>query len=266
MEYIGYFASILIGISLGLIGGGGSILTVPVLVYIFKMDAAAAAVYSLFVVGLTSAVGTVNYFKRGLVRLSTAFIFGIPSVAGVFISRLFIVPSIPERVFQAGQFTVTRHVLLMLLFALLMVGASYSMIKKNIEAEPPADKSGSDKNYLLTLVQGFGTGIITGMVGAGGGFMIIPALVFVLKLPMKEAIGTSLLIIATNSLLGFAGSAGSTLIHWPFLVTVASFAVAGIFIGNILSKKIDGARLKPAFGWFVLVMGLFIIIKETFGG
>lgn len=262
MDYIGYFASILIGVSLGLIGGGGSILTVPVLVYIFNMGAAAATVYSLFVVGLTSAVGSVNYFKRGLINLKTALVFGIPSVAGVFIARLLIVPSIPEHVFSIGNFEITKHVLLMLLFALLMVGASYSMITKNT-AITTGDKKPCCKNYALTILQGISTGIITGIVGAGGGFMIIPALVFVLKLPMKEAIGTSLLIIAFNSLLGFAGSANHINIQWQFLLTIAAFAVAGIFIGNMLSKKIDGAKLKPAFGWFVLIMGIYIILKET---
>lgn len=264
MEYLGYFFSILIGVSLGLIGGGGSILTVPVLVYIFNMDAAAATIYSLFVVGLTSAVGSVNYFKRGLINAKTAMIFGIPSVAGVFIARLFIVPSIPEHVFGIGHFIVTKHILLMLLFALLMMGASYSMIKKSNKKEVVVEeKKLCCRDYALTILQGLLTGVITGMVGAGGGFMIIPALLFMLKLPMKKAIGTSLLIIAFNSLLGFAGSAGHIEIHWPFLLTIAAFAIGGIFIGNILSRKIDGAKLKPAFGWFVLVMGIYIVLKET---
>ena len=262
MEYLGYIFSILIGVALGLIGGGGSILTVPVLVYIFNMDAAAAAVYSLFVVGLTSAVGSVNYFKRGLINIKPALVFGIPSVVGVFIARLIIVPAIPEHVFSIGDFSISKHILLMLLFAILMIGASYSMIKKNNEVVVE-DKKLCCQNYVLTILQGMLTGIITGMVGAGGGFMIIPALLFMLKLPMKKAIGTSLLIIAFNSLLGFAGSAGHTEIHWPFLLTIAAFAVGGIFIGNLLSRKIDGAKLKPAFGWFVLVMGVYIILKET---
>lgn len=262
MEYLGYFSSILIGVSLGLIGSGGSILTVPVLVYIFNLDAAAATVYSLFVVGLTSAVGSVNYLKLGLINLTTAMLFGIPSVAGVFIARLLIVPAIPEHVFTIGNFVVTKHILLMLLFALLMVAASYSMITKNIVTTGD-NKEPCCKNYILTTLQGMGTGIITGLVGAGGGFMIIPALVFILKLPMKQAIGTSLLIIASNSLLGFAGSANHISIHWQLLLTVTAFAVAGIFIGNMLSKKVDGTKLKPSFGWFVLAMGIYIIIKEA---
>lgn len=261
MEYLGYVASIFIGVSLGLIGGGGSILTVPVLVYIFNMDATAATVYSLFIVGLTSAVGSVNYFKRGLINSTTAMLFGIPSVAGVFLARLVIVPSIPDHVFTIGHVAITKHIFLMMLFALLMVVASFTMITRPTTVVA-GDGKPCCKNYALTIIQGMGTGVITGLVGAGGGFMIIPALVFVLKLPMKEAIGTSLLIIAVNSLLGFAGSAAHINIDWVFLLTIAAFAVAGIFIGDMLSKKIDGARLKPAFGWFVLTMGIYIILKE----
>ena len=260
MEYIGYFTSILIGISLGLIGGGGSILTVPVLVYIFSMDAPAATTYSLFIVGATSAVGSVKYFKNGLINIQTAFLFGAPSITGVFITRIYLVPLIPDTIFISGNFHLTKHLLLMLLFAVLMIAASYSMIKKN---NVTTDLSDSEYNYPVILFQGLCVGVITGLVGAGGGFMIIPALVFMLKLPMKEAIGTSLLIITANSLLGFFSSAGHIAIRWNFLFAVSAFAISGIFIGIRLSKNIDGAKLKPAFGWFVLAMGIYIIVKET---
>ena len=248
-------------LELGLIGGGGSILTVPVLVYIFSMDASAATVYSLFIVGLTSAVGSVNYFKRSLINIKTALLFGIPSIAGVFLTRIYIVPAIPEHIFNIGIFAVTKHVLLLLLFAVLMIAASYSMIKKTNTVNN--DISSAYFNYPLIMLQGFAVGVITGLVGAGGGFMIIPALIFMLKLPMKEAIGTSLVIIAANSLLGFLSSVNHFDIHWPFLLTIAAFAIVGIFIGTRLSKNIDGAKLKPAFGWFVLAMGIYIVVKET---
>ena len=261
MEYFGYCSSILIGVSLGLIGGGGSILTVPVLVYIFGMDAATATVYSLFIVGITSTVGSVSYFRKGLVNLKTALVFGIPSVVGVFLTRVYLVPAIPDPVLTTGTYIVTKHILLMLLFAVLMVAASFSMIKKVIVISNNT-VAGSSFNHPLILIQGFAVGIITGLIGAGGGFMIIPALVFMLKLPMKEAIGTSLLIIAANSLLGFFSSANHVAVHWVFLFTIAAFAIAGIFIGMRLSKNIDGAKLKPAFGWFVLVMGVLILVKE----
>lgn len=263
MEYLGYFTSVLIGVALGLVGGGGSILTVPVLVYIFNIDAALATVYSLFIVGITSAAGSVNYFRQGLVHFKTAAVFGLPSVIGVFIARLLIVPFIPEQVFSIGEWVVSKNMLLMVLFALLMLGASYSMITKNVVTNT-TQKKAHFNNHALTIFQGLLTGTITGLVGAGGGFLIIPALVFILKMPMKEAIGTSLVIVVFNSLLGFASSIFNVAIHWQFLLVITAFAITGIFIGNFLSKKIDGTRLKPAFGWLVLLMGIYIITKEIF--
>jgi uncharacterized membrane protein YfcA len=265
MEIAGYIASIAIGISLGLIGGGGSILTVPVLVYLFSVDAVSATAYSLFIVGLTSAVGSLTYFQKGLVNVKTSIVFGIPSIAAVFATRAWIVPAIPKEVFHVGEFVVTKSLLLMLLFAILMIAASYSMIKK--DKTPKTDTTNQPEtqqfNYPLILLEGSVVGVLTGLVGAGGGFLIIPALVVLSKLPMKEAIGTSLVIIAAKSLIGFFGEGSETVIDWMFLAKVSGFAMAGIFIGSALSKKIDGAKLKPAFGWFVLVMGIYIIVKET---
>jgi uncharacterized membrane protein YfcA len=263
MEYIGYLASILIGIALGLIGGGGSILTVPVLVYLFTVEPVLATAYSLFIVGLTSAVGSVGYFRKGLVNIKTAIVFGIPSIIAVFSTRAFIVPAIPKEVFSIGDFMVSKNLLLMLFFAVIMIAASYSMIKK--DKKKTDEKPGEQKfNYPLILIEGAVVGVITGLVGAGGGFLIIPALVILSKLPMKEAVGTSLVIIAAKSLIGFFGEGGETNIDWQFLAIISAFAIVGIFIGTALSKKIDGEKLKPAFGWFVLVMGIYIIVKEVF--
>lgn len=262
MEIAGYLSSIIIGVALGLIGGGGSILTVPVLVYLFAVDAVAATAYSLFIVGLTSAVGSVNYFRKGLVNVKTAVIFGIPSIIAVFMTRALIVPAIPSELFTLGNFVVTKSHMLMLLFAVIMIIASYSMIKKvktkSVEPEGP-----QKFNYPLIVLEGAVVGVITGLVGAGGGFLIIPALVVLSKLPMKEAVGTSLVIIAAKSLIGFLGEDSETMINWPFLATVSIFAIIGIFIGMSLSRRIDGEKLKPAFGWFVLLMGIFIILRET---
>lgn len=262
MDIAGYLASIFIGIALGIIGGGGSILTVPVLVYLFSIDAVLATAYSLFVVGATSAVGSFSYFTKGLVNIRKAIVFGIPSIIAVYLTRAFIVPAIPNEIFSIGNFTLTKSILLMLLFAVLMIFTSYSMIKKekDVTDEPPQKQQ---FNYLLILIEGTLVGILTGLVGAGGGFLIIPALVLLSKLPMKEAVGTSLVIIAAKSLIGFLGESGETAIDWLFLLKVSAFAIIGVFMGMSLSKRTNAEKLKPAFGWFVLVMGVYIIVKET---
>jgi uncharacterized membrane protein YfcA len=260
MDIIGYSVSILIGISLGLIGGGGSILTVPVLVYLFAIDTVLATTYSLFVVGSTSLVGSVSYFKRGFIDIKTAWLFGLPSIAAIFFARHYLLPNIPEQVINLGHFLLTKSILLMVLFAVLMVFASYSMIKEEAEEKSPDRRSAGS---IWVAIQGLVVGAVTGLIGAGGGFLIIPALVKLLKLPMKTAVGTSLIIVAVNSLTGFGFSLGQNQIRWPFLLTVTVIAIVGIFIGSYLSTKIDGKKLKPAFGWFVLLMGIYIIIKET---
>ena len=263
MEIIGYIASLVIGISLGLIGGGGSILTVPVLVYLFKIEPVVATAYSLFIVGLSSLVGAFPKYKQGQVNLKTALIFGIPSIIAVFATRKFIVPEIPKEVFTIGDFVVTKSILMMILFAILMMFASISMISnktKNSTTENEAQKF----NYPMIILEGGVVGLLTGLVGAGGGFLIIPALVLLSKLPMKQAVGTSLLIIAAKSLIGFTGDLSNYAMDWKLLGTVTALAIAGIFIGDALSKKIDGNKLKKGFGWFVLVMGIYIIVKELF--
>lgn len=264
MEIFGYLSSALIGISLGLIGGGGSILTVPVLVYLFGVMPETATAYSLFIVGSTSLVGTYPKYKQGLVNIKTGLIFGAPSIAAVYLTRKFIVPAIPANVFALGDFMLTKNILMMLLFAVLMVFASISMIKDKKAKDGSNTNSNKGFNYPMILAEGAIVGVLTGLVGAGGGFLIIPALVLFTGLPMKEAVGTSLLIIAAKSLIGFTGDLGNQTMDWTLLLTVSAIAIAGIFAGNYLSAKIDGAKLKKGFGWFVLVMGVYIIVKELF--
>jgi uncharacterized membrane protein YfcA len=260
MEIFGYLASILIGISLGLIGGGGSILTVPVLVYLFKVDPMMATAYSLFIVGTSSLVGAFPKYKQGTINLKTALVFGVPSILAVFATRKLIVPAIPDNVFSIGDFMVTKSILMMLLFAVLMVAASLSMIRDNNSQTEEEQVF----NYPLIILEGSVVGVLTGLVGAGGGFLIIPALVMLSKLPMKMAIGTSLLIIAAKSLIGFTGdlSVNAAKMDCLLLGSVTALAIGGIFIGNWISKSIDGNKLKKGFGWFVLVMGLYIILDQ----
>ena len=263
MEIIGYLASILIGISLGLIGGGGSILTVPVLVYLFDIEPIQATAYSLFIVGASSLVGAWPKYKQGFVNLKTAIIFGIPSIIAVFATRKFLLPAIPNEIAEFGGIIVTKSLMMMLLFAILMVAASFSMIRSrtsSIELKEEDQKF----NYPIIILEGCLVGILTGLVGAGGGFLIIPALVMLSKLPMKQAVGTSLLIIAAKSLIGFTGDLGNDTMNWTLLLTVTTLAIAGIFIGDKLSKRIDGNKLKIGFGWFILVMGLYIIAQQLF--
>jgi hypothetical protein len=266
MEIVGYLASILIGVSLGLIGGGGSILTVPVLVYLFGVEPVLATGYSLFIVGTTSLVGALPKYRDGMVNLKTAVIFGIPSILAVYATRAWLVPIIPNPVFSFGGLEVTKAMFLLGIFAFLMVFASFSMIKSKKEGQE-TDKIIPQKfNYPMILLEGTVVGILTGLVGAGGGFLIIPALVLFSKLPMKQAVGTSLLIIAAKSLFGFLGDLSNYKMDWTLLFSVTILAIAGIILGNVLSRKINGDKLKKAFGWFVLVMGIYILLKEFYWG
>lgn len=261
MEIFGYIASVLIGISLGLMGGGGSIFTVPVLVYLFGIDAFLATEYSLFIVGTSSLIGSVSYFKNGLVNVKTVLIFGIPSVISIFLTRIFLLPFIPDSIFRIGNFVMTKNIFLLLIFAGLMIVASYKMIRKNKVTEIKT-RSLHKNNTSLAAGEGLVVGFLTGLVGAGGGFMIIPALVNFLKIPMKVAIGTSLVIISFNSLIGFFSSVNHVKVDWNFLLSLSFIAIIGVIIGAQLSKKINGEKLKPIFGWFILIMGVYIILKE----
>lgn len=260
LEIFGYIGALLIGIVLGLIGGGGSILTVPVLVYLLFVNPVTATAYSLFVVGVSALVGAISNIKKGLVDFKTAIVFSIPAFIAVYITRRYIVPAIPDSLFVVNDFEVTKDIGIMVFFAIIMLAASISMIR-NKKPEPDADTIVA-YNYPLILVEGFVVGILTGLVGAGGGFLIIPALVLLAKLPMKKAVATSLLIIAIKSLIGFIGDIETLEIDWNFLLLFTAISVIGMFVGIWLNKFIDGKKLKNGFGWFVLIMGMYIIFKE----
>jgi uncharacterized protein len=264
MEILGYILAIAVGISLGLIGSGGSILTVPILVYIMGVNPVLATAYSLFIVGSSALVGAIQSALQKRVDLKTALVFGIPSIAAVYAARMWVVPLIPAHLFSMGSITITKSIALMLLFAVVMILASVSMIRSGKGTQPDNDER-RIYNYPMILFEGAAVGLLTGLVGAGGGFLIIPALVLLARMPMKLAVGTSLFIIAAKSLIGFIGDLqGSEQIDWKLLMIFTAFAIAGIFIGILLSKKIPGQKLKKGFGWFVLAMGIYIIIKELF--
>jgi uncharacterized membrane protein YfcA len=264
MHLFGYFAAVIIGVSLGLIGGGGSILTVPVLVYLFGVNPVLASAYSLFIVGSTSLFGVIPKYKLGLVDFKTAAIFGVPAIVAVYLTRLMILPLIPEKIFSIGSFIITKPMLLMLIFAILMVFAAFSMIREKNMAVSENKTVALKYNYPMILLEGIIVGVLTGLVGAGGGFLIIPALVLFSRLPMKLAVGTSLVIITAKSLIGFLGDLSHFTIDWRFLLTITGLAIAGIFIGNKWSSRFSSLSLRRGFGWFVLVMGSYIIVKELF--
>ena len=261
LEVFGFISAILIGITLGLMGSGGSILTVPVLVYLFNVEPVLATAYSLFIVGLTALAGSVKYMRENLLSYKTAVVFSVPAFIAVFITRKYLIPALPETVISLNGYNISKGTFLLIVFATLMVMVAISMIRdKKKEVEVKSIKF----NYPFIFGEGFIVGMLAGTVGAGGGFLIIPALVLFARLPMKLAVGTSLLIIAVQSLIGFTGDIGrGEAIDWIFLLEISAIAVSGIFIGTFLSKKISGSKLKPSFGWFILTMGIYIIVRET---
>jgi len=258
MEILGYIASICIGVILGLMGGGGSILSIPILVYLFHVDVVTASAYSLFIVGVTSLAGAVPKYRDNRVSLQTGIVFGIPSILAIFATRKWIVPAIPDVIFQTDGYAFTKRILLLGIFAVLMIISSATMIRRRGELEPEDQQI----NVGLITVEGLLIGFLTGLVGAGGGFLIIPALVLLTGLPFKTAVGTSLFIIAINSLMGFLGDVLNYAMDWKFLLEITGLAIAGILIGNFLSKRFGGPALRRAFGWFTLFMGTGILIRE----
>ena len=260
MEIVGYVLAILIGVTLGLIGGGGSILTVPILVYLFGMKPEMATSYSLFIVGITALFGTYRHYVIGNLNVKIALTFAIPSVLSLLLVRKFLLPIVPDILFFINDYVITKQNLIMIIFSFLMISASFSMIKSS-KSESKFEKINYKKLFLIGILVGF----VTGFLGAGGGFLIIPALIYFAGLHMKQAVGTSLFIIFINSMIGFLGDVicGYSF-NYVLLLSITSIALVGMFIGTQLSKRIEGGKLKPAFGWFVLVMGIYIILKELF--
>ncbi|HEV7229772.1 MAG TPA: sulfite exporter TauE/SafE family protein [Bacteroidia bacterium] len=264
MEVIGYIAAVLIGISLGLIGGGGSSLALPVLVYLFHINAQAAVSDSFFIVGLASLAGALTYIYQKQICYKSVLVFGLPSVIGVFVAHRVIFKAIPERIIVGNLIDISKDMLILLFFSALMIAASVSMIRPLKSGTDP-EVSGDDYPFMKLMLGGTAVGLVAGLVGAGGGFLIIPALVILIRMPMKKAIGTSLMIITVNSAIGmFSHMSDHALSGWPFLLLFGGLAICGILIGKYISKFVSGAKLKPAFGWFILVIGIFIITQQFY--
>jgi len=260
MEVFGYFGALAIGLILGLTGGGGSILTVPLLVYVLGYNPVTATAYSLFIVGTTSAFGAAQNYRKGFVDVKKGILFAIPSFTTVYLTRKYIVPAIPDVLLKTDFFSVSKEMFLMVLFATIMFFAALSMLRK--KQQTTTEEAPSTAKFILQTVL---VGLLIGLVGAGGGFLIIPSLVFFAKLPMRKAVATSLLIIALNSLIGFTGDVQNMVIDWTFLLVFTSISVIGIFIGIYLNKFLNDTQLKKGFGYFVLLMALFILSKELLG-
>ena len=261
-QIIGYILAVFVGMTLGMLGSGGAILSFPILVYFMGIEPTLATAYSLFVIGTTSLVGGIHKAKQSLVDFNKVVLFGIPAVISVFITRKVLVPKIPEIIFWSAEFTLSKSILIMVVFAIVMIFASVRMIK------PLKEKKVSDNeklNYIKIVLLGICIGLISGFVGAGGGFLIVPTLLFFANTPMKMAVGTSLFIVALQSLIGFTGDIMSDqIIDWKLLQFFTFASVFGIFIGNFISKKVAEDKLKTGFGGFVLTMGIYIIIREIF--
>lgn len=261
MEILGYISAVLMGLSLGIIGGGGSILTVPILVYLFGRDATLATTESLFIVGMTALIGASIKARIGAIDFRVGILFAVPSFAGVFAARKILLPLIPVSIYDAHGILISKSLVILLSFAVLMIFASRAMIQ-----------SGNSKNTVVPakyatlsiLTKGFLIGIVTGFVGAGGGFLIIPALVILLHLPMEKAVGTSLAIIAANSLFGFVISEQNLTPEWSLLIKISAIGIIGLIIGHQIAGKLSEARLKKGFGYFVLIVGTFIAIDQFY--
>ncbi|WP_373517937.1 sulfite exporter TauE/SafE family protein [Pricia sp.] len=262
LQIFGYLGALAIGLILGLMGSGGSLMAVPILTYLFHISPVTTTAYSLFVVGTSASVGALRNFNKGLIDLRVALIFAVPAFIAVYMARKFVVPVIPEELWSTERFILSRDMGIMIFFALLMAAASIGMIrKKRLLTEGDASVR---YNYPLIVFEGIVIGMLTGIVGIGGGFLIIPALVLCVKLPMKKAVATSLLIIALKSLIGFTGDLGHLEINWSFLIPFTLISILGIFMGMYLSSFVKGDSLKKTFGWFVLMVAISILYTELF--
>ncbi len=262
-DLFGYAAAIVVGLVIGLAGGGGSILTVPIFVYVFGISPVLATTYSLFVVGVTSLIGSITHVWRGRVDLRVTLAFALPSFVSVYLSRRFLLPLIPDPLFQFGTFVLPKNDAILYFFAFVMVMAARAMIRR----DQPDRRPNRDRRprYGTLALEGLAVGLLTGTIGAGGGFLIVPMLVLLAGLPIHRAVATSVLIIAVNSFVGFLGDVHHTNLNWGFLLPFTSLSVGGIFLGLYLARFVPPAKLKKGFGWFVLMVAVYMILREIFG-
>lgn len=262
VQIFGYFGALLVGVVLGLMGSGGSLMAIPIFTYLFHISPVTTTAYSLFVVGTSASIGALRNWNKGLIDFRIAIVFAIPAFIAVFIVRKYLLPIIPLELFTIFDLVVTKDMAVMVFLAIIMLFSAISMIWKR--KLPKGGHHSIGFNYKLIVLQGISIGLITGAVGIGGGFLIIPTLVLLVKLPMKKAVATSLFIIAIKSLIGFMGDLGHMEINWQFLLGFTMVSTLGIFVGMYLSSFIKGEKLKKSFGWVVMVLAIGIFYKEIF--
>lgn len=258
MEILGFFLMIVIGLLVGLFGGGGSILTVPVLVYLFAIPTTLSTTYSLALVSITSLIAAIPHILQKKLFFKKIIQFGVPSMLALYTIRAFVLPSIPTT-FQLLGFSIEKNVFMMVFFSILMLTSGFFMIKQKKNNPDCID---CPYNHIALIVAGFLEGTITGFVGAGGGFIIVPILMILGKLSLKQAVANSLFIIGVKSFIGFIGSSDIASLDFIFLIKMLAIALGGMVLGLKLNKKLDSKTLKPIFGYFVMIMGTFILLKE----
>ncbi|GAB3708736.1 sulfite exporter TauE/SafE family protein [Spirosoma flavus] len=259
-ELFGYASAIVVGLVIGLAGGGGSILTVPIFVYVFHIPTILATTYSLFVVGTTSFVGSLNHIWGKRVDLRVTLAFALPSFVSVYISRRFLVPALPDPMLRIEGFVLPKSDAILYFFALVMILAARAMIRSDRPEEGEA--ADGRPRYQNLALDGLAVGLLTGTIGAGGGFLIVPMLVLLAGLPVHRAVATSVLIIAINSFVGFLGDIHHTELNWNFLLPFTGLSIIGIFVGMYLARFVAPEKLKKGFGWFVLVVASYMILRE----
>lgn len=258
---IGYLLALLAGISIGMMGSGGSILTVPILVYIMHIEPILATAYSLFIVGTSAAAGSIRNIRKKQVNFKIVCSFGLASILSVFFTRTYLLPLIPASIELNNNSVISKSNFIMIIFALVMLAATAKMLRPSKKEILTQDET--DVNFLSLTIQGSLIGLIAGSVGAGGGFLIVPTLVFFAYLPMKKAIGTSITIVAIQSLIGFTGDLLVQDIQWNIVLIFTAVSIIGVFIGMRWANKVSDKLLKQIFGWFVLAMAIFILLKEV---
>ena len=259
-ELFGYASAIVVGLVIGLAGGGGSILTVPIFVYVFGVPTVLATTYSLFVVGSTSLIGSINHLWKKRVDLRVTLAFALPSFVSVYLSRRFLVPALPDPLVRINSFALSKSDAILYFFAIVMIIAARAMIRS--DSPERGEAADGRPRYGTLSLDGLAVGLLTGTIGAGGGFLIVPMLVLLAGLPIKRAVATSVLIIAVNSFVGFLGDLNHTILNWNFLLPFAGLSIVGIFIGMYLARFVAPDKLKKGFGWFVLAVAGYMIIEE----